>query len=295
MKKIVNILATAITLFGLLVTPVFAENTAMTQTQLQQLIETLKQQIATLQSQLEVLQQARSQVQETTKDIKVTLRLVKNLRLGMSGDDVKLLQEILATDSDIYPECLITGYYGSLTEKAVKKLQQKLGLEQVGSIGPKTLSKINELLEEGAGVSGKVPPGLLIAPGIRKKLGFAPEVPAGQILPPGIAKKFCEYTTTTLDVIPPVISGLNATTTTASSSRIVWLTNEKSDSKIWYSTSTPLVIATSTPMVSSSSLVLSHDLLLSGLNASTTYYYKVTSADAASNTATSSEQSFQTL
>jgi len=152
------------------------------------------------------------------------------------------------------------------------------------------------LLTEGAGASGKVPPGLLIAPGIRKKLGFAPQPLPGQELPPGIAEKLATTTpTTTPDTTAPVISDLMATSTTATSTRIIWVTNETADSKVWYSTSTLFTIATSTPMASSSALVLNHDIPIFNLNASTTYYYLVTSADASANTATSTEQSFTTL
>jgi len=59
----------------------------------------------------------------------------------------------------------------------------------VGVVGPITRSRINQLLADGAGNSGKVPPGLLIASGIAEKLGGAPGIPEGQTLPRGIAKK----------------------------------------------------------------------------------------------------------
>ncbi len=203
---------------------------------------------------------------------------------------------MLATDPEIYPEGLITGYFGPLTRRAVKRFQKIAGIEQVGVVGPKTLSKINELLEEGAGASGKVPPGLLIAPGIRKKLGFTPQPLPGQVLPPGIAKKIATTTPPEEpDTTPPVISALMATNTTATSTRITWLTDEEANSKVYYTTSTPVVITTTTPSVVSLDLVLSHDLFLSGLTASTTHYYLVTSADASENIATSTEQSFTTL
>lgn len=132
-------------------------------------ISQLKNQILELQTKLEAVKEAETQVKETVQGIKATLKINRQLRFGMNGDDVKLLQETLATDPDIYPEGLVTGYYGRLTEKAVKKLQQRLCFDQVGLVGPKTMSKVNELLEEGAGTSGKVPSGLLTAPGIRKK------------------------------------------------------------------------------------------------------------------------------
>lgn len=292
MNKIISIAFVITILFGVLYTPVFGQ-TASTST-IQELIQSLKQQIAQLKTQMDILNTQLETLRQTQLQIKTTLRLMKQLREGMSGDDVKLLQEILATDPEIYPEGLVTGYFGHLTGKAVKKFQQKAGIEQVGIVGPKTLSKINEILTEGAGSSGKVPPGLLIAPGIREKLGFVPQPLPGQELPPGIAKKF-KPATTTPDTVAPIISDVAAISTTATSSKITWVTNEVSDSKAWYSTTSPFAIATSTPMVSSSNLVLNHDITISGLTASTTYYYLVTSADSSGNTATSSENSFTTL
>lgn len=133
-------------------------------------INQLKIQIQELQLKLETIKEAKKEVQEIAKEIKTTLKITKQMRLGMSGEEVKILQEILATDPNIYPEGLVTGYYGKLTEQAVKRLQKTLCLDQVGNVGPQTLAKINELITEGAGKSGKIPPGLLIAPGIQKKL-----------------------------------------------------------------------------------------------------------------------------
>lgn len=261
---------------------------------LQEQIEVLKNKILSLQTELQTLQKAEGEVKEATKEIKTTLKLVRQLWRGVTGDDVALLQEILATDPDIYPEGLITGYFGPLTEKAVKKFQQKMGVEQVGRVGPKTIAKINELLEEGAGSSGKVPPGLLIAPGISKKIGYTPTPPADQELPPGIQKKLGEEEEEE-DETPPVISGVAATDITATTAHITWTTDEDADSVVWYDTVTPLIITASTSTVNSFDLTDEHDLLLDNLTASTIYYYLVTSADEEDNKATSAEESFTTL
>lgn len=75
-------------------------------------------------------------------------KLYQQLDRGARGEDVILLQKTLSADPSIYPEGLITGYYGSLTEKAVKTLQQRHGLEMVGRVGPKTLVRINELVKQ---------------------------------------------------------------------------------------------------------------------------------------------------
>ncbi|MBI2640367.1 MAG: fibronectin type III domain-containing protein, partial [Candidatus Sungbacteria bacterium] len=104
--------------------------------------------------------------------------LTRSLSRGSSGDDVRKLQEFLARDKDIYPEGLLTGFFGPLTEAAVKKWQEKHGVESVGIVGPKTIAKFQDigrgvvqgLIQQGAGASGVIPPGLLKAPGIQKKL-----------------------------------------------------------------------------------------------------------------------------
>jgi len=170
----------------------------------QELIQTLRQQIQQLKAQIASLSAQLEAVKQTQQEVKGTLQLLKQLRQDMSGDDVKLLPKVLATDSDIYPEGLVTGYYGNLTEQAVKRFQKLANLDQVGNVGPKILAKINEFLAEGAGNSGHVPPGLLIASGIRKKLGGTiPQPLPGQILPPGIAKKLDGTTTPSVDGINP--------------------------------------------------------------------------------------------
>lgn len=292
-----------------LIQPVFvladATTTATTTvTQLQELINNLQSQIQALQEQLTQIGVQRQQVAQTITEI------ISTLKEGDRNENVKTLQALLAADSDIYPEGLITGFFGKATARAVRKFQTKHNLPQVGNVGPKTLKKLNQLLQQnpmaletsatstGARPCAIVPPGHLIAPGwLRKQNGVKPIVPACQTLPSGIAQKLTAATSTptsTPDTIPPVISGISATSTTATSTSIIWTTNELSDGKIWYGTSTP-ISATGTPSVSTSTLSLSHQFELLNLIASTTYHYIVGSTDAANNTATSSEQSFTTL
>lgn len=73
----------------------------------------------------------------------------KNLAPGSSGAEVTLLQKTLFTDGD-YPQDLVTGYYGSLTEAAVKAFQAKYGIVDYGSpettgygaVGPRTRKEL---------------------------------------------------------------------------------------------------------------------------------------------------------
>ena len=75
------------------------------------------------------------------------------LRRGMENAQVKALQALLALDSALYPEKLITGYFGELTENAVKRFQTRYGIVSNGSpdstgyglVGPQTRSKLLEI------------------------------------------------------------------------------------------------------------------------------------------------------
>ena len=295
-KKIISLLCGVafLALIPLLNVSAEATTTSATIQALLDQIKVLQTQIESLQSQVLTLNQAK---QEIKGEVQEVLSLVRSLRRGMTGSDVKVLQEMLSTDPEIYPEGLTTGYFGRLTEKAVRKFQQKVGIDIVGVVGPKTKAKLNEILEEGAGNSGKVPPGLLIAPGIRKKLGYS-EVFGEEKIPYGIAKKLNEEEEEEKeeDTTKPIISNIYATSTKATSSIIIWTTNEESSSKVYYGTSSPLDITTSSVMfVESSDLLLGHEMAMSNLTASTTYYYIVSSVDNSDNEATSSEEYFVTL
>lgn len=100
------------------------------------LIERLTQQIQELQEQL---QQARSDVYDVLKD---------GLVEGMSDDDIKRIQEVLATDPSIYPEGLTTGYFGTLTHAALKRFQERHELPATGVIDTDTQDLLEEYLKE---------------------------------------------------------------------------------------------------------------------------------------------------
>lgn len=75
-------------------------------------------------------------------------KITKTLERGMRGEEVKMLQEFLQkSDLGIPDDGPVTGYYGSVTARAVAKFQQANGLEAVGFVGPATMDLINKLLE----------------------------------------------------------------------------------------------------------------------------------------------------
>ncbi len=346
-KKIISIAIGATMLGGSLILPVAAFAQGITASEKQEMIEKLKKQISEMQIKVDelkarekALQDARKVVQEAAKDVRATARLLTlQLRRGMSGDEVKDLQEFLADDSDVYPEGLITGFFGPMTENAVRKFQKKHNIESIGEVGPKTRARIHELLEEWRENGRNIPPGLLkkigwigtstsattTATTTREKKESKEEFKvtlchksgqANETISVGLSAYFAHMThgdkvgvcspgystpPTTPDTIAPVISNVETERMSSTSVKVEWKTNEVSESKGWYWTLTPVWTASSTPAVGavpmpgSSLLVKSHEITLSGLTASTTYYYVVISTDAAANWSVSSERSFLTL
>jgi peptidoglycan hydrolase-like protein with peptidoglycan-binding domain len=80
--------------------------------------------------------------------------LTRELELGMSGNDVSSLQTFLAVDPTIYPQGLVTGYFGSLTKSAVSNFQSRNGIATVGRVGPATLTAINSQMNGTPTTSG---------------------------------------------------------------------------------------------------------------------------------------------
>jgi len=313
--------------------------------QLQAQIQTLLQQIQTLQQQIDA---TRKDVRDTRQELRSAVKEFRTqLRQGMRGDEVLLLQELLATDSELYPEGLITGYFGLLTNRALIRFQLKHGIDGVGEVGPQTRRALNAFIKKDIDNAHKISEKLLkkfeveddddfdenddstatstdngqkkgrgtgkvlichvpsgnpaaahtitiAAPALNAHLGHGDSLGACADEKEDEEDDDDDTATTTPDTIAPTISDVTSTSTTASTTRIIWNTNELATSKVWYHTTSPLDTAIAT-FVSSSILIASHDMQISDLTASTTYYYIVESADAAGNMATSSEHFFTTL
>jgi peptidoglycan hydrolase-like protein with peptidoglycan-binding domain len=106
------------------------------------LIQQLQAQIVQLQTQLADLTKKNTDLVQTVQ----TLQLKTQLHQGMSGEDVRKLQEVLATDPNLFSKDNVTGYYGALTAQAVSDFQKHFGIDSLGIVGPHTLEKLNELL-----------------------------------------------------------------------------------------------------------------------------------------------------
>ena len=284
----------------------------------------LLQQIKVLQNQLAELTRQKGALMA---DLQQTFLLTKSLSRGMSSEEVSTLQEILAADPEVYPEGLVTGFFGALTEKAVKRFQKKYGVEQLGIVGPKTRGALQSFLSGLSTSTAGLPPGLVnklnwgnlgtstassttiqdhkitICHNPNKGSGGntitigLPALPAhiahGDYVGTCVPDPTTPPATTTPDLTSPIISNLAVTSTASTTAYISWLTNEPASGTVWYSTTTP--VNTSSAITFTNGVFSTYHLFgLEGLAASTTYYYLVGSSDAAGNAATSSQQSFVT-
>lgn len=88
--------------------------------------------------------------------------LTRTLRIGMTGADVSALQSFLARNSSIYPEGLVTGYFGSATQAAVQRFQAQYSIVSGGTpattgygrVGPRTIAAIGSACAGNRGASG---------------------------------------------------------------------------------------------------------------------------------------------
>lgn len=71
----------------------------------------------------------------------------RDLTLGMRHSDVKVLQQVLIVEG-LMKAGLDTGYFGPITQQAVKSFQARYGIQTVGRVGPQTRAKLNALCQK---------------------------------------------------------------------------------------------------------------------------------------------------
>ncbi len=164
----------AASIVGLLLVPVSAH--ADLQSDLLAQLNALLAQVATLQAQLNATQ---STTISTTPSVSVSTSpivsvscptLTQTLGYGDAGSEVTALQKFLAQDAAIYPEGTVSGYFGTLTQRAVQRWQAAHAVVSegtpattgYGSVGPKTRAAIASICNTGSGAN--VVKNLIITP-----------------------------------------------------------------------------------------------------------------------------------
>lgn len=229
------------------------------------------------------------------------------LTVGMTNWEVAVTQALLSAVADVYPEGLITGYFGELTRRAVMRFQNLLGLDPVGVVGPQTRSALNSMIvaaakeaknkgngqekenqgksDEAPGADHRAEPATPATP----NQGNGPATPATPATP---AHKAGGSGGGGSDTTGPELTGVSATLITTDSAVIEWQSNELSTGVVLYNTEPSTDGAVTLADTTFRTL---HSLAVSGLTAATTYHYRISSTDTFNNTTVLDFASFTTL
>jgi len=182
------------------------------------------------------------------------------LSVGSTGSQVTQLQQFLATNSQIYPSGIVTGYFGPLTQAAVTQFQVAYGIDQVGQVGPITSAKINNIMASGFGLDTTVP--------------YVSNLTVGQLNP---TSAVISWNTDTL-ALSQVFFSLSPIQTNEATGvyQIPYIGGNGANSNTDVSVGT------------------NHSVQLTGLQPNTLYYYIVRSIDQSGNVTMSTPHSFQT-
>lgn len=275
----------------------------------------LRAQIATLLAQITELQARIADLKKQT--VQAQLEIASTTNVGTQNDQVKLLQLYLAQDPTLYPEGLITGYFGAKTLKALERYDAKYGdndddddngkknngngkAKGKDKQREKALERINKSLRNGSWIVVRsatdpntctvTPPGHYIAPGYIKNFGKPISVPCKD-LPPGIQKLLNGTVTPppASDTTAPTFSSVSVGTLTATTAMITATTSEPTTVRAQYGTTTAYGATTAFGTLGTTTA-----LTLTGLTPSTTYHFVLNARDAAGNTATSTDAVFTT-
>ncbi len=201
--------------------------------------------------------------------------LASTLDVGSTGTDVAVLQTYLAMDTELYPEGLVTGYYGPLTRAAVERFQCREEIVCAGDalstgygrVGPLTRARLNELMVD---------------------LDIVPVVSSGVATGTGGADLVNTGDTTAPIIQPELVSAADTTAT------IAWMANEPAYARVYFSTMLPIYLTRGARFAEGTVFGPVQQVTLAGLTPNTTYYYVRESRDMTGNTTLTLAKSFMT-
>ena len=94
------------------------------------------------------VQKTKNFVQQKVEKLPPPYKINSPLKYGSSGREVIILQSALSSDKNIYPEGIITGFFGKMTKNALITFQKKHGLEETGAMTLRTIKKFHEAFGE---------------------------------------------------------------------------------------------------------------------------------------------------
>ncbi len=186
--------------------------------------------------------------------------LTSQMSVGSTGGDVTQLQQFLATNSQIYPSGIVSGYYGSLTKAAVTQFQVAYGISQVGQVGPITEAKVNSIMASGFGLNTNA----------------------------------ATLSNLSVQQINPTTATINWTTSEPAVGQVFYSTSPILANEATGVYQIPYIGGTPSNVNSDPSVSNNHSIQLNGLQPNTFYYFIVRSIDNSLNVSMSQSLSFQT-
>lgn len=165
MRSIITVLPTTLFIIGLFVAAAIflapAPAQAAVVDDLLKQVQSMMEQLAKMQVQLLELQKAGGVTSAsvasapTTTTVPTgsvlgakTFKFTQETIYGATNDDVKRIQELMKLDNNIYPEGITSGFFGPATQRAIRNLQTKFGLDPVGVVGPATTALLERLISQ---------------------------------------------------------------------------------------------------------------------------------------------------
>lgn len=192
--------------------------------------------------------------------------LTRQLEFGMSGSDVRNLQRFYSTDMTIYPEGLITGYYGPRTREATKRYQNKNGLAPTGSVGPLTLLLLKGVPSEQNNGSAKYISSM----------------------------SYHQYLIGITDSLNAPIMDTPVVRTSSHSTTFTWMTDIPAIARVYYSTTWPFIITDVPSFTATGGLSTYQSVTVSGLPSNTNFAYILESTGASGQKSVSTQKLFTT-
>lgn len=74
--------------------------------------------------------------------------LTDDLSYGATNKSIEKIQKLLATDSEIYGDGTVSGFFGPKTQDAIRRFQTRFGLDPVGVVGPSTKAVLEAFMKK---------------------------------------------------------------------------------------------------------------------------------------------------
>ncbi len=244
-----------------------------------------------LQAQIVKLETHITDLDDQMQSVQDDLIFERILKKGMTGDNVRKLQEFLGNFPDIYPGGLVTGFFGPLTQTAVQKFRERNDDGSAGVVGPKPqltatpAEQSNAALSNPASVSSapqSAPPKALPATSLPPATPAVPTIPAtsGSAGNNPSSPSPAARTTTSDTTAPSTPINLSASAVSSSQINLAWPISADNVGVVGY-TAYRDGVQIATGITPTSTIAAYSD---TGLRSSTAYAYTVAAYDAAGNT-----------